>query len=254
MQGDTGDMQAQTLQTQNPYRDQFGYNMPTIRQYFFWSVKNIVLLLLVSALLIASTFLLAWFFPNKSVNNALFSLLFFTKEIGFAFLVSFILFFVHKAYKVSCAEPSFFRELLKMMPAIAIWMVVGLFASNGLYELADETDCRQFNYNEKLNGGPKEVGGRMYAINICGSGTSNGRFLGGSMDTVQLTVSNEQGDVLVKRRYKIAWGSNAGHQPLVVENNRIAYQDDETQEEHTIAMPPNVLEWVGSKFPLLSPY
>jgi hypothetical protein len=228
--------------------------MPTIRQYFFWSVKNIVLFLLISMLLIASTFLLAWFFPNKSVNNALFSLLFFLKEIGFAFLASFVLFFVHKAYKVSQAEQSFFRELLKMMPTIATWMVVGLFASNGLYALADETDCRQYNYNERLNGGPKEMGGKMYTINICGSGPSNGHFLGSSMDKVQLTIINEQGDVLVKRRYKIAWSSNAGHQPLVVEKNRIIYQDDETQEEHTIEMPPKVLDWVASKFPLLSPH
>ena len=113
----------------------------------------------------------------------------------------------------------------------------------------DYTDCQRYNYSDKLNGGVKEFDGKKFTIQICGSGANNSHFFGDSMDAVVLTVTNEQGEVLARRHYKVFWEGKPGHEPLTIEKNSITYQDDEEQADHTIAMPPTTIDWIRARLP-----
>ena len=104
----------------------------------------------------------------------------------------------------------------------------------------------------KLNGGVKEFDGKKYTINICGSGTNNSHFSGDSFDAVELTIANDQGDIVAKRRYKVFWDGVPGHEPLTIGKDSITYQDDEEQADHTITMPPTFLDRVRAKLPFLN--
>lgn len=116
----------------------------------------------------------------------------------------------------------------------------------------DYTDCKRYNYNSKLNGGAKIFDGKRYNIIICGSGPNNSHFFGDSMDTLELTVKSEQGELLAKRHYKVFWEGQPGHKPLVIGPNSITYQDDEEQAEHSIAMPPTTIDWLRARLPFFN--
>jgi hypothetical protein len=116
----------------------------------------------------------------------------------------------------------------------------------------DYTDCQRYNYNKKLNGGVKEFNGKKYTIDICGSGTNNSHFFGDSFDAVVLTVTNEQGDVVAKRRYKVFWDGVPGHEPLSIGKDSITYQDDAEQADHTITMPPSFIDRIRAQLPFFN--
>ncbi|UQP02915.1 hypothetical protein L0Z36_26220 [Burkholderia multivorans] len=136
--------------------------------------------------------------------------------------------------------------------AITLFVLVAGAATIAFWGNHDYTDCQRHNYNNKLNGGVKEFDGKKYTINICGSGTNNSHFFGDSFDAVTLTITNEQGEVVAKRRYKVFWDGVPGHEPLTIDKNRIIYQDDEEQTDHTISMPPTTIEWIRARIPLLN--
>lgn len=143
------------------------------------------------------------------------------------------------------------RKLLKLalVAGAGIILLTACMAIFFLWGNHDYTDCRRHSYNNRLNGGVKIFDGKKYVINICGSGVNNGHFFGSSMDAVELTVTNDQGEVLAKRRYKVFWEGRPGHEPLTIGQNSISYQDDEEQAEHTIAMPPTTLDWIKARVP-----
>ena len=136
---------------------------------------------------------------------------------------------------------------------IFVVLIVCIIATGSLiiYQL-DNTNCQQYNYNEKLNGGIKEFNGKKFTINICGSGANESHFFGDSMDKVQLTIINDQGELLAKRHYKVFWNGQPGHEPLSIDKDSITYQDDESQEDHTITMPPTFIDWIRAKIPLIN--
>lgn len=111
----------------------------------------------------------------------------------------------------------------------------------------NDIDCQRYNYNSVLNGGVKEFDEKKYIVNICGSGVDDRRFLGDKMDNVRLTISNDKGEVLAIRNYKIFWDGQPGHEPLVIEKNRIVYQDDKEQVDHSISMPPTILDRIRAR-------
>ncbi|MBA9897903.1 hypothetical protein D7207_11895 [Burkholderia cepacia] len=113
-----------------------------------------------------------------------------------------------------------------------------------------DIDCQRYNYNEKLNGGIKELDGKKYLVNICGSGIDDRRFMGDGMDNVRITVSDEHGEILAKRNYKVFWDGVPGHEPLVFEKDRIIYQDDKEQADHSISIPPTKLDWIRARLPI----
>jgi hypothetical protein len=122
-------------------------------------------------------------------------------------------------------------------------VIIGSAASN----LFDNTDCQQYNYNNKLNGGVKIFNNKKYNVNVCGSGVNNSMISGDSMDVVQLTITDEPGNVLAKRRYKVFWEGQPGHAPLIIGNDSITYQDDEKQKDYTVTMPPTFLDRIRAK-------
>lgn len=113
-----------------------------------------------------------------------------------------------------------------------------------------DVDCHRYNYNSELNGGVKEFSGKKYIVNICGSGVDDRRFLGDKMDNVRLTISNDKGEIIAKRNYKVFWDGQPGHEPLVIEKDRIIYQDDKEQVDHSIDMPPTMWDWVRARLPI----
>jgi hypothetical protein len=114
----------------------------------------------------------------------------------------------------------------------------------------DYVDCQRYNYNTSLNGGVKVINGRRYTINICGSGINDSHFFGDGMDPVRLQILNEQGELLAERRYKVFWDGRPGHEPIVIGQDSISYQDDERQEVYTIDMPPTTVDWMKARLPL----
>ena len=228
--------------------------MPTIRQYFKKSVKNVLLI----ATAIVSTFLLAlflaWVLPSDGPNLRMLFWFFYAKEIGIGIATLTAAFFLYKAYRVYSAAESFSQELLKMIPTIVFWTAAFLTSSTYLYNFFHQTDCEQYNYTEKLNGGVKEIGGKKYAISICGTGVSNSHFLGEGFDRVQLIVTDEQGSVLARRYYKILLGDTLGHRPLQINQNSISYFDDSNSyaEQGTISIPPTIHDWIGARIPILN--
>ncbi|QJP69074.1 hypothetical protein HJC54_01275 [Burkholderia glumae] len=136
--------------------------------------------------------------------------------------------------------------------AIALLVLVAGAATLTFWGNHDYTDCQRHNYNSKLNGGLKEFDGKKYTINICGSGTNNSHFFGDSFDAVVLTITNEQGDVVAKRRYKVFWDGVPGHEPLAIGKNSITYQDDEEQADHTITMPPGFIDRIRARLPFFN--
>jgi hypothetical protein len=139
---------------------------------------------------------------------------------------------------------------LAVIGFVLIVCIIGI-GSLVSYQL-DNTDCQQYNYNEKLNGGVKEFNGKKFTINICGSGTNNSHFFGDSMDKVLLTIINDQGELLAKMHYKVFWDGQPRHEPLTIGKDSITYQDDEKQADHTITMPPTFIDWIRARIPLFN--
>jgi hypothetical protein len=140
----------------------------------------------------------------------------------------------------------------KMIPTVIVWLVIVFSVAVLVDSHREGPDCQNYNYNEKLNGGVKVFNGEKYTINLCGSGVNDSRFFGDGMDTVQLTVLDEQGSLLARRRYKVYWDAEPGHEPIVVEKDRLSYYDDEAGDGlRSVAMPPTWLDWIRARLPLV---
>lgn len=144
------------------------------------------------------------------------------------------------------------KKYRKLVVAVVLLVLVAGAITVTFWGNHDYIDCQRYNYNSKLNGGVKEFDGKKYTINICGSGTNNSHFSGDSFDAVELTIANDQGDIVAKRRYKVFWDGVPGHEPLTIGKDSITYQDDEEQADHTITMPPTFLDRVRAKLPFLN--
>lgn len=226
--------------------------MPSARQYFYRSVKNIALIIFSITILVAIIVVSSWAFPPGILGPALFLSLLFAKEIGIAIAILVAVFFGYKAYLTWKTEKSVGREFLKMAPTIMLWIGVVLYTANFFADRKDY-DCQQYNYTDKLNGGIKEFQGKKYAAKICGSGINDRRFFGGDlMDAVELSITNEHGELVAKRHYKVFWDGVPGHEPLNISPNSITYQDDAKQIDHSISMPPTAFEWIRARIPLLN--
>lgn len=225
--------------------------MPSVRQYFYRSLKSFLLIVASIVALILVCAIVDWFLPNNIRNGLVVASLHFAGEIGIGFMAAIALFFGYKAHLICRAEESFGRELLKMAPTIILWLGVVLYMANFIVG-GKNYDCQRYNYTDQLNGGVKDFQGRKYAIKICGSGVNNSHFFGDSMDAVELTITNEQGELLAKRHYKVFWDGQPGHEPLTIRATSIIYQDDDKQVDHSIAMPPTVIDWIRARVPILN--
>lgn len=225
--------------------------MPSVRQYFYRSLKNVLVIAVSMVVLILVCGIIDWFLPNDVHNGFVITALHFAKEIGIGFSLLVVLFIGCRAYLVCKTEQSFGRELIKMTPSILFWGIVVLYGAN-YFSGGGGYDCQKYNYSRQLNGGVKEFKGEKYVIKICGSGVNDSHFFGDSMDAVELTITNEQGELLAKRHYKIFWDGQPGHEPLTIGASSVIYQDDDKQVEHSITMPPTVIDWIRARVPILN--
>jgi len=217
-------------------------------------VKNFLFIVAFIIVLILVCIVIDWFLPNQVHNGLVLTSLHFIKEIGLVIVLGIFVFFGCKAFRIVRNEKSPSQEFIKMLPASIIWFVVMFSAANFIIGHGDETDCRKYNYNDKLNGGVKEINGKKYTIKICGSGVNDNHFFGDSMDEVRLEILNEQGELLAKRYYKVFWGGQPGHEPIEVRQDSIIYQDDADTfgKPRTITMPPTFLDWIRARFPVFN--
>lgn len=224
--------------------------MVTVRQYLYKSIKNFFLVFASIAVLVLMCVIIGWLLPHQVRSGLVLVFPHFITEIGIVILLGIIIFFGLKAFKLMQTAEVPGREFIKMIPSVIIWLVallmIAIVAGNSASSA--EFDCANYSYNEKLNGGVKEFNGKKYIIDICGNGGGNSQFFEDGFDTVQLTVRDEHGVLLAKRRYKVFWEGMPGHEPIGVEKNRLTYYDDEDQDVlRSITMPPTVLDWIKAR-------
>lgn len=201
-----------------------------------------------SILLFAAT---DWLLPGSLHNGLLIAGMSHVSELALLSGLGIFFYFGYKAISVIKKEKSPRRGLVKIMLATVLFFGAILFTLN-FFAGRSITNCEKFNYNNKLNGGSKEFNGKKYTVNICGSGLNDNSFFGDGLETVQLTIINDQGDEVAKRNYKIFWGAELGHEPLTVSENSITYQDDEDQRSYIINMPPTPVDWIQARIPIFS--
>lgn len=231
-----------------------GNDMTTVRQYFYKSIKNFFQVFASIVILILACMIIGWLLPHQISSGFILALPRFINEIEIAIIFGVIIFFGFKAIKLIRTTEAPRQEFMKMVPSFIIWLSVLLMISVVLSNSvnASKFDCENYNYNNKLNGGVKEFNGKKYTVNICGSGGSDSHFFGDGLDAVQLTVLDEHGTLLAKRHYKVFWNGLPGHEPVGVERDRLTYYDDEEQDKlRTISMPPDWLDWIRARIPLI---
>lgn len=227
--------------------------MPSIRKYFIWSIKNIAIILIFIFIVTSGLLALSQIGKFQLAGKILFLLLYFKEYTALGIIFLILIFFGNKAFDLNAKENYLRKEFPKMIPAIIFWLAFSLvfifLITNYLAANSRKFDCSRYDYTNELNGGIKEFQNQKYAIKICGSGTSHGGILSDDApDLAELTITNEQGELLVKRRYVIVWDGKPGHEPLVIGHDRIIYQDDEEQEDHVITMPPSLIDRLKAKY------
>ena len=226
--------------------------MPTMLNYFYKSIKNLFLILTSIIVLILACVVIDWFLPRQIHNGLIVASLHFIEQMGLAVVFGIFVFFGYKAFKVFRTAESPSQEFIKMTPTVIIWLVIIFSGAILIDNHGTGSGCQNYNYNEKLNGGVKVFNGKKYTINICGSGVDNSPFFGDGMDTVHLTVLSEQGALLARRRYKVFWDGEPGHEPIGIEKDKLTYYDDEDQDgPRSITMPPTWLDWIRARLPLV---
>lgn len=227
--------------------------MPSTRKYFIWSIKNLAIVLSFLFIAISGLLALSQIGKFQLAGKILFLLFYFKEYTALVILFVILIFFGNRAYSFNTKGNDLRKELPKMIPTIIFWLVFSLISTllitNHLAANSRKFDCSKYDYTDELNGGIKEFENQKYAIKICGSGTSHGGILSDDApDLAELTITNEQGELLVKRHYVLGWDGKPGHEPLVIGNDRIIYQDDEEQEDHIIAMPPSLIDRLKAKY------
>lgn len=223
--------------------------MPTIRQYFKKSIKYVFLIFISIIFLFSLCYFVAWFFPSQAYNGFVVYALSYFKEIFLIFVLFFCCFIFFRFYAVlKKTNLSIRKELRNILPVAIFWVVLLFLVFFFLFNSDGDHDCGKYDYTQRLNGGVKEFDGKKYLVSICGSGLSDSLLFGDSMESVQLSISNEQGSVLARRHYKVFWGGKPGHEPLRVDGNQVVYQDDENQQEYAVSMPPTILDWILARF------
>jgi len=226
--------------------------MSTIRNYFFGSLIFALKIGLIFLVCLLIFFVINWIVPISIYNGIVVQILGHVRLIFLVVVLFIVVSLLYELYRIGKTEKSLIKKLINMSPTILIWLFVVGFGLVYLNKLFDGVNCKSYNYNQNLNGGIKEFNGKKYMINICGSGVNNSHFFGDSMDTVQLSITDEQGQLLAKRRYKVFWEAQPGHEPLIIGKNSITYQDDGTQTKHTVAMPPTFLDWIRARLPFFN--
>lgn len=118
--------------------------------------------------------------------------------------------------------------------------------------MIDGTDCQRFDYNAELNGGIKQVDGRTYIVNICGSGSQHGGFFADQNEQIKIVVADAHGSTLATRLSFVFWGGRPGDEPIEVRNGKLTYFDasDRYDGMRSISLPPTTLDWIAARIPI----
>ena len=116
----------------------------------------------------------------------------------------------------------------------------------------DDTDCRHFNYNAKLNGGVKQIDGTTYVVNICGSGHRGNGLFADQNEQVKIVVSDTRGSTLASRLFYVFWDGRPGHEPIEIRDGKLFYFDASDTDDSTraISMPPTAIDWIAARIPI----
>jgi len=111
--------------------------------------------------------------------------------------------------------------------------------------------CDFYNSSSTLNAGEKNIGGKIYNVQVCGMG---GDDQNGTDDELELSVLDENGNLLARRHFSVNWYSSSSyHQPLKYEGNKIMYVDYSSREyTKSIAIPPTLTDWIAARIPILN--
>lgn len=144
-----------------------------------------------------------------------------------------------------------FSSTKRVVLAIVTLAFLGCFYVVGFRGVTtDDTDCQRYNYNDKLNGGIKQVGGKTYIVNVCGSGRSSDSFADQN-ERVKIVVADAQGSALATRYFFVFWGGRPGHDPIEIHNGRLFYFDasDTYDGTRSISLPPTTFDWIAARIP-----
>ncbi|MBR8220919.1 hypothetical protein [Burkholderia ambifaria] len=116
----------------------------------------------------------------------------------------------------------------------------------------DDTDCQRFDYNTKLNGGIKQVGGTTYIVSICGSGGDGNGLFADQNERVKIVVADAHGSTLATRLFFVFWGGRPGYEPIEIHDGKLFYFDASDQYDgmRSISMPPTTVDWIAARIPI----
>ncbi|MBR8063886.1 hypothetical protein KDX32_12345 [Burkholderia ambifaria] len=116
----------------------------------------------------------------------------------------------------------------------------------------DDTDCQRYDYNAKLNGGIKQVGGTTYIVSICGSGGHGNGLFADQNEQVKIVVADAHGSTLATRLFFVFWGGRPGYEPIEIHDGKLFYFDASDQYDgmRSISMPPTTVDWIAARVPI----
>lgn len=191
----------------------------------------------------------AWMFLPAGVRNAI--TIYSLTHAKVAILAITSILFVLYLYRLLKNSGHFTRAKRVGLTVVTLGFL-GFFYLVGFRGIAtDNTDCQRFNYNAKLNGGIKQVDGKTYIVNICGSGHRGNGLFADQNEQIKIVVADAQGSTLATRLSFVFWGGRPGNDPIEVRDDKLIYFDasDEYDGARSISMPPTTLDWVTARIP-----
>ncbi|WP_232456758.1 hypothetical protein [Burkholderia ubonensis] len=210
---------------------------------------TIILRMALAVVVVCLVVAIAWLFLPADARNAitLFSL---TSARITILAITSILFALY-LYRLQKNRDHFSRAKRVGLPIVTLGFL-GLFYLVGFRGITtDDTDCRRFNYNARLNGGIKQIDGKTYVVNICGSGHRGNGLFADQNEKVKIVVADAQGSTLATRQFFVFWGGRPGNDPIEIREGKLIYYDasDAYDSTRSISMPPTTLDWVTARIP-----
>ncbi len=192
---------------------------------------------------------IAWMFVPAGVRNAI-TIYPLTHAKTTILAITAILFVLY-LYRLQKNGGHFTRAKRAGLTIVTLGFL-GFFYLVSIHGIAtDDTDCQRFNYNAKLNGGIKQVDGRTYIVNICGSGHRGNGLFADQNEQVKIVVADAQGSTLATRLSFVFWGGRPGNDPIEIRGGKLIYFDasDEYDGTRSISLPPTALDRVKARIP-----
>lgn len=214
-------------------------------------MKAITVILKVALAVVAVCLIVAmvWMFLPTDARNAV--TLFSLKNGKIAIFAITSIIFVLYLYRLLRNIGHFTRAKRVGLAIVTLGFLAFFYLVNFRGITTDDTDCQRFNYNAKLNGGIKQVDGRTYIVNICGSGGHGNGLFADQNEQVKIVVVDAHGSTLATRLFFVFWGGRPGYEPIEIRDGKLIYFDasDQYDSMRSISMPPTTMDWVAARIP-----